>query len=99
MAAGSFQNTYNEVHTDIYSLGSDINTVDPKGISFRMHPPTTIRTTTLTSRRGGARGESVILLQMKDKNFPQHICTFARKKRKHVMPSNMKSTDHAAATI
>jgi len=31
MAAGSFQNTYNEVHTDIYSLGSDINTVDSEG--------------------------------------------------------------------
>ncbi|HTY09900.1 MAG TPA: TonB-dependent receptor [Bacteroidota bacterium] len=31
MAAGSFQNTYNEVHTDIYSLGSDINTIDSQG--------------------------------------------------------------------
>ncbi len=31
MASGSFQNTYNEVHTDFYSLGSDINTVDAEG--------------------------------------------------------------------
>jgi outer membrane receptor protein involved in Fe transport len=31
MAAGSFQNTYNDVHTDFYSLGSDINTVDSEG--------------------------------------------------------------------
>ena len=31
MAAGSFQNTYNRIQTDFYSLGSDINTVDSEG--------------------------------------------------------------------
>jgi len=31
MVTGSFQNTYNEIHTDHYSLGSDINTVDSEG--------------------------------------------------------------------
>ena len=58
MASGSFQNTYNEVHTDFYSLGSDINTVDAEGHLIPYASIYDSQNYFINKTRGGALGKA-----------------------------------------
>ena len=98
MAAGSFQNTYNEVHTDIYSIGSDINTVDQEG-HLIPYASTYNNQNYYINKSRGEHWQRRILLQMRGKNSPQHIYMCDRKKHKSVMLFRYRSTGRVGLTI